>query len=73
MRISLLVKPNSRKEKIERLPDGSYHLSVSAPAREDKANEAVIYALSKYLSVPKSHIQIVKGHHGKNKIIDILD
>ncbi len=66
------MKPNSRKEKIQKLPDGSYHLAVSAPAQEDKANRAVIDALSEYLSVPKSHIQIVKGLHAKKKIIDIL-
>jgi uncharacterized protein (TIGR00251 family) len=73
MRIDLLVKPNSRKEKVEKLPDGSYRLSVSAPAREGRANEAVIDALSKFFSLPKSRIQIIKGHHGKKKIVDILE
>ncbi len=73
MRIDVVVKPNSRKEKIEKRPDGSYHLSVSAPARDGRANEAMIEALSEFFSLPKSTIRIVTGLHGKKKIIDILD
>jgi uncharacterized protein (TIGR00251 family) len=73
MRIDLLVKPNSKKEKIEKLPDGSYRLFVSAPAQDGRANEAVIETLSDFFSLPKSHIRIVKGLRGKKKIVDILD
>ena len=73
MRINLLVKPNSRKEGIEKLPDGSYHLSVRAPAREGLANEAVIALLSDYFDCQKSKIRIVHGLRGKKKIVELMD
>ncbi len=71
MRIDILVKPHCQKEGIETLPDGSYRISVLAPARDGRANEAVIELLSEYFSVPKSKIQIVKGVRGKKKRVEV--
>ena len=73
MRVNVLVKPNSRKKKIEKLPDGSYQIFISAPARDGLANEAVIESLSEFLSLPKSRVQILKGLHSKKKIVEIVD
>jgi len=72
VRISVRVKPNSKKPGIEKLTDKEYIVKVSAPATEGRANEAVIEALSDYLSVPKTRISIFRGASGKNKIVDII-
>ena len=71
MKISITVKPNARRESVEKNPDGSYRVSVKAPPVEGKANEAVIEALADYFSVPKSTIFIVKGTKGKKKLVEI--
>jgi len=73
MRINLLVKPNSRKEGVEKMPDGSFRVSVRAPAHEGLANEAVIALLADYFKSQKSKIQIVRGLRGKKKIIETID
>ena len=72
MRISVRVKPNSKKPGIEKLNDKEFVVRVRAPATEGRANDAVIKALSDYLSVPKSRISIYRGSSGKNKIVDII-
>lgn len=71
MKISVTVKPNSRKESFEVLPDGSYLLKVRAPATEGKANERVIEMLSENLKKPKSAFELISGHRGKKKIFAI--
>ncbi|MBU0894961.1 MAG: DUF167 domain-containing protein, partial [Candidatus Omnitrophica bacterium] len=43
-----------------------------APAKEGKANEALIIALKHYFNVPKSRISIASGLGSKNKIVDIF-
>ncbi|MBI2500420.1 MAG: DUF167 domain-containing protein [Deltaproteobacteria bacterium] len=71
MKISLIVKPNSRKESVEELPDGVLQVRVNAPPIEGRANEAVIEVLAKHFSVPKSAVTILKGAKGKRKMVEI--
>jgi uncharacterized protein (TIGR00251 family) len=72
VRISVRVKPNSKKPGVIKLSDKEFIVKVRAPATEGRANEAVIEALGEYLSIPKTRISIFRGISGKNKIVDIL-
>ncbi len=71
MKINLKVRPNSKQERIEKLSEGEFVLWTRAPAREGKANEAVIKLLSAYFSIPKSRINIVQGAGSKNKVVEV--
>lgn len=71
MRFSIKVKPNSKTESVEKLPSGELLVRVKAPARDGKANEALIIALSCYFKIPKSRISIRSGLGSKNKIVTI--
>jgi len=72
MKISVVVKPNSRKEKVEK-SENCYIVSVREPPFENKANLAVIKLLSDFFDVPKSQILIVSGQKSKRKIINVKD
>lgn len=73
MRISIIVKANSKKNEILSTEATSkFRISVKEPAIEGKANEAVIKLLAEHFKVPKSNIKIIRGLKSKNKIIDIL-
>ena len=65
-------KPGAKAEAIEKLADCEFSVRVKAPAREGKANEALIRALSGYFNIPKSRISIVSGLGSKKKIVDIF-
>jgi len=71
VRITVRIKPNSREEAVQKLPDGKFLACVKAPAREGRANEALLKALSGYFNVPKSRISIASGLGSRNKIVDI--
>ncbi len=72
MKLLVKVKANSKQEKIEEAADKEYVVWVRPPAKENKANLAVIELLSSYFSVPKSRINIIKGSTSKNKLIEII-
>jgi hypothetical protein len=72
MKISVKVKPRSRFNRIESGSDGSLVIHVSAPAREGKANEAVISLLSEYFRVPKKCVRLVTGDTARSKVFEIL-
>jgi len=71
MKIEVQVKPNSRKEGVEKTGDHSYKVSVNAPPVEGRANAAVIEMLARYFEVPKSAVTILRGETGKKKLVEI--
>ena len=71
MTITVLAHPGSKKPRIERDPDGTYHVYVHAKAHDGEANQAVIEALSRALHRPKSTLSIVRGLTSKQKTIVI--
>ena len=71
MKITVQVKPNSKKESVEISTDGSYVVRVNAPPVEGRANERVLELLAKSLGVPKSKIELVSGLKSKKKIFEV--
>lgn len=71
MRISVQVKPNSKKESVELLSDGTYLVRVNAPPTEGKANLRTLELLAKFFKCPKSSITLIAGQKSKSKIFDI--
>ena len=71
MRLRIRVKPGAREEKVRREPDGSLLVSVTARAREGKANAAVVKAVAKALHVPKSSVRIVSGLSSRTKTLEV--
>jgi uncharacterized protein YggU (UPF0235/DUF167 family) len=65
-----MVHPNSKHPHIED-KEGVLHVYVAAPAREGKANDAVIQALAMHYQVSKSMVSLVSGGKGKIKILDV--
>ena len=70
MKIQVKVKPNSKTEELGREGD-SFILKVKEPAREGKANQAVIKLLAEHFSVPKSQVRILSGFKSRNKVIEV--
>lgn len=66
MILDVFVKTNSKRNSIE-FKDNIYTVCTSTPARENKANLAVISLLSDYLNIPKSKITIIKGLKSRKK------
>ena len=71
MKVTVFAKPNSRKESIAVMPDGSFAIKVNAVPEDGKANQRIIELLSEHFNVPKSRIDIVSGHKGKKKIFSV--
>lgn len=71
MRITVYVKPNSKKGPlVEEVPDG-FIVYVREVAAEGKANEAVIKAIAKHYGIPKTRVRVVRGETSRHKTIEI--
>lgn len=71
MKIHLTVKPNSRKEGVERTGENEYLIRVAAPPIGGKANEAVRRMLAAHFCVAPSRVVILKGARGRKKTAEI--
>ena len=73
MKITVQVKPNSKKESVELLPDGSYLVRVNTPPTEGKANKRTQELLAEFFKRPKTSVNLVSGVKSKRKIFSIQD
>lgn len=69
LRIYLQPK-SSNNEVVGPYRDG-IKVKVTAPPIEGKANEALIRFLAKELGISPSSIEIIKGHHSREKTLRI--
>jgi uncharacterized protein (TIGR00251 family) len=69
--LKVYLQPKSSKNEVV----GSYRdgvkVKVTAPPAEGKANEALIRFLAKEFGVPPSSIEMIRGHHAREKILKI--
>ncbi len=71
MKISVRVKPNARKNQVSLEADGSYFVTVAAPAVGGKANERLVEVLAEHFNKRKREITIVGGSKGRHKTVEI--
>ena len=71
MKLKVKVRPNSRKNEVQRAEDGTITIFVTDPPIEGRANGKIIELLSEYLKKRKRCITIVAGFKSKTKIIEI--
>jgi len=71
MRIFVSVKPKAHLEKVEKLDDTHYKVSVAEPPVDGKANKAVTGALADYFGIAKINIALVSGAGSREKVFDI--
>ena len=73
VRITVTVTPGARSERIERIDASRLRVAVTAPAREGRANDAVVRAVARFLGVRVSAVRIVRGLASRSKIIEIKE
>ncbi|GAB4504930.1 MAG: DUF167 domain-containing protein [Anaerolineales bacterium] len=72
--LAVRVTPRaSRNQIVGVLHDGTVKIHVTAAPTEGEANAGLIAFLSDILDVPKSHIEIVAGASGRDKLVSVLD
>lgn len=65
MRITVDVKPKSKKDSVEALSEDHYLVYTRAPASKGKANVAVTKLLKKHLGKP---VNIISGFTSSRKV-----
>lgn len=71
MKIFVKSKPGAREEKVEKVDDTHYTVSVKAPPERGKANQAIAKALAEHLGVHFVDVVLVSGATSRQKVFEI--
>ena len=71
MLLKVKVFPGKNKEKIEEKDQGRLEIFLKEPAKNNRANNALILVLAAYFKTTPENIRIIKGRHSPNKTIEI--
>ena len=71
MTLKVRVIPKARVNKVEESGIDSLKAHLTAPARDNKANKALIELLSGYYGLKKKQVRIVRGEKSRDKVVEI--
>lgn len=71
MKINVKAKPGAREEKVEKIDDGNFVVSVKEPPMQGRANVAITKALASYFGVPIFQVKLISGFSSRNKVFEI--
>jgi uncharacterized protein (TIGR00251 family) len=65
------VQPRASKDEIAGVMAGALKVRLTAPALEDRANQALCEYLAGLLKTPKAAVRILSGHRSRNKRVEV--
>jgi uncharacterized protein (TIGR00251 family) len=71
VRFAVRLTPRARAERIDGVAAGALKVSVTAPATENRANEALLRLLAQEWRLARSAVSIVRGARSRDKLVDI--
>jgi len=69
--IDIWVMPRSSRDSVGGIHGDRLKVAVSAPPVDGAANDAVCIAIAKAFSVPKSRVEVIFGHKGRQKTLAV--
>jgi uncharacterized protein len=71
-RLAVRVVPRADRNAIDGVTaTGAVRVRLTAPPVEGAANAALVALLSDILAIPKRNISILRGEHGREKVVQI--
>lgn len=65
------VTPRAKQNKVQRQPDGSLKVYVTAPPEDGRANEAVVDTIAEWLGVKRRDVEIIHGVTSRDKVVRV--
>ena len=70
-RLEVRVQPRAKRNALEAAEGQALKAYVTAPPEGGNANDALVTLLAKALGVAKGRVRIVRGHHGRKKLVTV--
>ena len=71
--IKVYLQPKASRNEIAGTYRDGIKIRITAPPIEGKANEALLRFLATSLDLPPSQVEILKGHHSREKLLRLAN
>jgi uncharacterized protein len=71
MKINVKAKAGAREEKVEKIDESNFVVSVKEPPVQGKANFAITKALAEYFGTSSYNVRLISGFSSKQKVFEI--
>lgn len=71
--LELYVQPGAKRTGPAGMHGDRLKLRVAAPAREGRANDALVRLIAQRLGVPAGRVRVLHGRHGRSKTVAVTD
>jgi len=65
------LQPRAGREEVAGMRNGVLLVRVTAPPVDERANRALCKLIAKRAGVAPSHVSIVRGAHGRDKLVEV--
>jgi len=72
MKIFVKVKVGAKENKVEKISDSDFKVSVKARPQEGRANSVIIKTLAEYFKISPSCISLISGFSSRQKTFEVL-
>ena len=72
LRYTVDVIPQAKKNEVIKHSNTVLRVKLTVPAKEDRANKALVSLLSDYFGVSKSKILIMSGEKRRRKMVGVM-
>ena len=71
MKINVKTKPRAYADKIEKIDEQNFVVSVTEPPVQGRANMAIMKMLADYFQISQSQIRLISGFTSRQKVFEI--
>lgn len=72
MKIFVKATPNAKEERVQKIDETHFIVSVKEPPKQGKANRAITKALARHFKTAPSNIKLISGFSAKQKVFEIV-
>jgi hypothetical protein len=69
--LNIKIKPNASQNRCLAIKEEYLEVAIHAKPHDNEANRALVVWLAEFLSVPKSSIELLKGHKSRYKLLQL--
>jgi uncharacterized protein YggU (UPF0235/DUF167 family) len=70
--IKVKVKPDGKKDYVEKIKDDEYFIETREPPQNNRANKSVKKLLAGFLRIDEERVILVKGQNSSSKIFKVF-
>ncbi len=72
MRVKVVVTPDARRERVSKVTETEFHITVREPAEHNMANKRIREVIAQAFGVSVTKVRLMTGHRSRSKMVDVV-